>query len=73
MLRSRVRAFEDELARIENLKERGMGKAKIKHDKPPGRSPRQLTLDKLEDSIVFKLQMVDRETGKDIAPATSRY
>ena len=34
VLRSRIRALEDELA----LKERGTGKARIKYDKPPGRS-----------------------------------
>jgi DNA topoisomerase-1 len=69
VLRSRLRAVEDEFARLE--KERGTGKAALKRDK----SAEKLVdaIDKLEEKIkTFKLQMVDREAGKEVALGTSK-
>ncbi|KAI0288507.1 hypothetical protein BC826DRAFT_1037325 [Russula brevipes] len=69
VLRSRLRAVEDEFARLE--KERGTGKAALKRD----RSAEKLVdaIDKLEEKIkTFKLQMVDREAGKEVALGTSK-
>jgi DNA topoisomerase-1 len=69
VLRSRLRAIDDEFARLE--KERGTGKATLKRD----RAPEKLVegIDKLEDKIkTFKLQMVDREAGKEVALGTSK-
>ena len=61
VLRSRLRAVEDEFTRLE--KERGMGKATIKRDKAPEKLVEEI--DVLEEKIkAFKLQMVDREAGK---------
>jgi DNA topoisomerase I len=69
VLRSRLRAIDDEFARLE--KERGTGKATLKRD----RAPEKLVeaIDRLEDKIkAFKLQMVDREAGKEVALGTSK-
>jgi DNA topoisomerase I len=69
VLRSRLETIEDEFARLE--KERGTGKAALKRD----RSAEKLieAIDKLEDKIkTFKLQMVDREAGKEVALGTSK-
>ena len=69
VLRSRLRAVEDEFARLE--KERGTGKATLKRDKAPEKLVE--AIDKLEDKIkTFKLQMVDREAGKEVALGTSK-
>lgn len=69
VLRSRLRAIDDEFARLE--KERGTSKATLKRD----RAPEKLVeaIDRLEDKIkTFKLQMVDREAGKEVALGTSK-
>lgn len=69
VLRSRLRAIDDEFERLE--KERGTGKATLKRD----RAPEKLAegIDRLEDKIkAFKLQMVDREAGKEVALGTSK-
>jgi DNA topoisomerase I len=69
VLRSRLRAIEDEFARLE--KERGTGKATLKRDKAPEKLIE--AIDKLDDKIkTFKLQMVDREAGKEVALGTSK-
>ena len=69
VLRSRLRAVEDEFARLE--KERGTGKATLKRDRPAEKLVE--AIDKLEDKIkAFKLQMVDREAGKEVALGTSK-
>ncbi|KAH9991825.1 hypothetical protein BJV77DRAFT_1006047 [Russula vinacea] len=69
VLRSRLRAIEDEFARLE--KERGTGKATLKRDKAPEKLVE--AIDKLDDKIkTFKLQMVDREAGKEVALGTSK-
>ncbi len=69
VLRSRLGAIDDEFARLE--KERGTSKATLKRD----RAPEKLVeaIDRLEDKIkTFKLQMVDREAGKEVALGTSK-
>jgi len=69
VLRSRLHAIDEEFARLE--KERGTGKATLKRD----RATEKLidAIDKLEDKIkTFKLQMVDREAGKEVALGTSK-
>jgi DNA topoisomerase-1 len=69
LLRSRLRAVEDEFARLE--KERGTRKAALKRDKPAEKLIE--SIDKLEDKIkAFRLQMVDREAGKEVALGTSK-
>jgi DNA topoisomerase-1 len=69
VLRSRLGAIEDEFARLE--KERGTGKATLKRDKPTEKLAE--AIDKLEEKIkTFKLQMVDREAGKEVALGTSK-
>jgi DNA topoisomerase-1 len=69
VLRSRLGAVEDEFARLE--KERGTGKATLKRDRPAEKLVE--AIDKLEDKIkAFKLQMVDREAGKEVALGTSK-
>ena len=69
VLRSRLRAIEDEFARLE--KERGTGKAALKRDRPPEKLIE--AIDRLDEKIkAFKLQMVDREAGKEVALGTSK-
>jgi DNA topoisomerase-1 len=69
VLRSRLRAVEDEFARLD--KERGTGKAALKRDKPAEKLIEGI--DKLEEKIkAFKLQIVDREAGKEVALGTSK-
>jgi DNA topoisomerase-1 len=64
-----LRAVEDEFARLE--KERGTRKAALKRDKPAEKLIE--SIDKLEDKIkAFRLQMVDREAGKEVALGTSK-
>jgi C-terminal topoisomerase domain len=48
-----------------------MGKATLKRDKPPEKLVE--ATDRLEEKIkTFKLQMVDREAGKEVALGTSK-
>ena len=69
VLRARLRVIEDEFKRLE--KERGTGKATLKRDKTPEKLVE--AIDKLDDKIkTFKLQMVDREAGKEVALGTSK-
>lgn len=69
VLRSRLRAIEDEFARLK--KERGTGKATLKRDRPTEKLVE--AIDRLEEKIkAFKLQMVDREAGKEVALGTSK-
>ncbi|KAI0301022.1 hypothetical protein B0F90DRAFT_1844311 [Multifurca ochricompacta] len=69
VLRSRVSAVEDDFARLK--KERGTSKAALKRDKPPERLIE--SIDRLDEKIkAFKLQMVDREAGKEVALGTSK-
>jgi len=66
VLRSRLSAIGDELARLE--KERRTGKATPKRDKPSEKLVE--AIDRLEMIRAFKLQMVDREAG-EVALGTS--
>lgn len=69
VLRSRLRVIEDDFARLE--KERGTRKAALKRDRPTEKLVEGI--DKLEEKIkAFKLQMVDREAGKEVALGTSK-
>jgi DNA topoisomerase I len=69
VLRLRLRAIDDEFARL--VKERGSGKATLKREKAPEKLVE--AIDKLDDKIkAFKLQMVDREAGKEVALGTSK-
>ncbi|KAH9972457.1 hypothetical protein BGW80DRAFT_1314640 [Lactifluus volemus] len=69
VLRSRLSAVEDEFARLK--KERGTSKAALKRDKPPEKLIEGI--DRLDEKIkTFKLQMVDREAGKEVALGTSK-
>ena len=69
VLSSRLSAIEDEFARLE--KERGTNKAALKRDKPSEKLVE--AIDRLEEKIkAFKLQMVDREAGKEVALGTSK-
>jgi len=67
VLRSRLSAIGDELARLK--KERRTGKATPKHDKPSEKLVE--AIDRLEMIKAFKLQMVDREARKEVALGTS--
>jgi DNA topoisomerase I len=69
VLRSRLSAVEDDFARLK--KERGTNKAVLKRDKPPEKLIEGI--DRLDEKIkTFKLQMVDREAGKEVALGTSK-
>jgi DNA topoisomerase-1 len=69
VLRSRLHAVEEEFARLE--KERGTDKATFKRDRPPEKLAE--AIDRLDEKIkAFKLQMVDREAGKEVALGTSK-
>jgi len=67
VLEERIAAIEDDFKQL--AKERGTGKATLKRERP---------VEKLEDSIdklnakikTFKLQMVDRDAGKEVALGT---
>lgn len=69
LLKERIAAIEVEFKRIAN--ERGTGKASLKRERP---------VEKIEDGIqkldekirTFKLQMDDREAGKEVALGTSK-
>jgi len=66
---SRLSTIDNEFAGLE--KERGMGKATPKRDKPSEKLVE--AIDRLEENIkAFKFQMVDREAGKEVALGTSK-
>ena len=67
VLRSRLSAIGDELARLE--KERRTGKATLKRDKPFEKLVE--AIDRFELIKAFKLQMVDREAGEEVTLGTS--
>jgi len=67
VLRSRLSAIGDELAGLE--KECRTGKATLKRDKPSEKLVE--AIDRLEMIRAFKLQMVDREAGEEVALGTS--
>ena len=69
VLKSRTDAVEAEFKRLK--KERGTGRAALKRDKPIGKI--EDAISKLDDKIkTFKLQMEDREAGKEVALGTSK-
>ncbi|TFK75395.1 DNA topoisomerase I [Pluteus cervinus] len=69
VLKERLEAIEEEFERLE--KERGTRKATLKREKPAEKL--EEGIDKLTDKIkAFKLQIDDREEGKEVALGTSK-
>ena len=69
MLRLRLRAIDDEFERL--VMEHSSSKVTLKRDRAPEKLVEEIN--KLEDKIkTFKLQMVDREVGKEVALGTSK-
>lgn len=69
VLQEKIEAIEAEYKRI--AKERGTGKAKLKRERAPEKI--EEAVQKLDERIkTFKLQMDDREAGKEVALGT-RY
>jgi len=69
VLKERIKDVEDEYNRLK--KERRTGKATLKRERPVEKL--EEAIDKLDEKIkTFKLQMVDREAGKEVALGT-RY
>lgn len=69
VLEAKLEAIEADFKRLE--KERGTGRAELKRDRPTEKI--EEAIDKLDDKIkAFKLQMEDREAGKEVALGT-RY
>jgi DNA topoisomerase-1 len=67
VLREKIQDIEAEFERLE--KERGTGKATLKRDKPVEKI--EEAIGKLTDKIkTFKLQMDDRDAGKEVALGT---
>lgn len=67
VLAQRLEAIEEDFNRLK--KEQGTGKAWLKRDKPPEKV--EEAIDKLSAKIkAFKLQMVDRDEGKEVALGT---
>ena len=67
LLKERIAAIEVEFKRIAN--ERGMRKASLKRERPVEKL--EETIQKLDDKIkAFKLQMDDREAGKEVSLGT---
>lgn len=67
VLQERLEEIDGEFERLE--KERGTGKASLKREKPAEKI--EEAIDKLDERInTAKLQMVDREAGKEIALGT---
>ena len=69
VLQGRIENIEVEFQRL--VKERGTGKAELKREKPAEKI--EEAIEKLDDKIkAFRLQMEDREAGKEVALGT-RY
>ncbi|KAI0075760.1 hypothetical protein K474DRAFT_1663863 [Panus rudis PR-1116 ss-1] len=69
VLKERIKEIEDEFKRLK--KERGTGKASLKRERPTEKI--EEAIDKLDEKIkAFKLQMEDREAGKEVALGTSK-
>ena len=67
VLEERIETIEDDFKRL--AKERGTKKATLKREKPVEKM--EEAIDKLTEKIkAFKLQMVDRDEGKEIALGT---
>ena len=68
-LQERLTVIEEDFKRLKN--ERGTKKATLKRDRPPAKL--EEAIDKLDEKIkTFKLQIEDREAGKEVALGT-RY
>ncbi|KAL5528104.1 TOP1 [Sanghuangporus sanghuang] len=68
-LKERIKDIEDEFKRLK--KERGTGKATLKRARPPEKI--EEAIEKLNERIkTHKLQMVDREEGKEVSLGTSK-
>ncbi|KAL0956573.1 hypothetical protein HGRIS_002710 [Hohenbuehelia grisea] len=69
VLDERLKTIKDDFKRL--TKERGTGKATLKREKPVDKL--EEAIDKLEEKIkAFKLQIVDRDAGKEVALGTSK-
>jgi DNA topoisomerase I len=67
VLKERIKEIEDEFKRLK--KERSTGKAELKRERPTEKIEEQIA--KLDEKIkTFKLQMEDREAGKEVALGT---
>ena len=67
VLKERRKEIETEFKRL--AKERGTGKATLKRERPTDKI--EESIDKLDEKIkTFKLQMEDREAGKEVALGT---
>lgn len=67
VLKQRIKDIEDEFKRL--AKERGTGKAELKREKSTDKL--EESIEKLDEKIkTFKLQMQDREAGKEVALGT---
>ncbi|EKM54686.1 uncharacterized protein PHACADRAFT_96904 [Phanerochaete carnosa HHB-10118-sp] len=68
-LKDKIKEIESEFKRLN--KERGTGKHELKRDKPTEKI--EEAIQKLDEKIkTFKLQMEDREAGKEVALGTSK-
>lgn len=64
VLKDKIKDIEAEFKRLK--KERGTNKAELKRERPTDKI--EEAIEKLDDKIkAFKLQMVDREAGKEVA------
>ncbi|TFK21974.1 topoisomerase I [Coprinopsis marcescibilis] len=69
VLKERIEYIEEEYARL--AKERGTGKATLKRERPSDKL--EEAIDKITEKIhAFKLQMIDRDEGKEVALGTSK-
>ncbi|OCH93765.1 hypothetical protein OBBRIDRAFT_789963 [Obba rivulosa] len=69
VLKERIQEIETEFKRLK--KERGTGKHQLKRERPTEKI--EEAIEKLDDKIkTFKLQMEDREAGKEVALGTSK-
>ncbi|EAU91226.2 topoisomerase I [Coprinopsis cinerea okayama7 len=69
VLKERIEAIEEEFERL--AQERGTGKATLKRERPTEKLEEMI--EKLDDRIkTFKLQMIDRDEGKEVALGTSK-
>ncbi|TFK92723.1 hypothetical protein K466DRAFT_480004 [Polyporus arcularius HHB13444] len=69
VLKEKIKEIEEEYKRLK--KERGTGKHALKKEKPTEKI--EEAIDKLDERIkTFKLQMEDREAGKEVALGTSK-
>ncbi|ETW80762.1 hypothetical protein HETIRDRAFT_476461 [Heterobasidion irregulare TC 32-1] len=69
VLKEKIKDIEEEFKRLK--KERGTGRAAFKRERPAEKI--EEAIEKLDEKIkTFKLQMVDREAGKEVALGTSK-